>query len=300
MPTERDKEIADLWADVAMPVQNVILNANLEARGIIRHRERTAWLAVGRGLSEIRAEAQRRAGVVNSLQHPRYRHFKALLMTKAPDLAALEETDHAGCQHAVWMFKTWEAVGSWLATLPPAEQNRLNHPSGIRRRFDAVARKAAFPEAADRPPPAPRKEARQVEPLAPEAMAPTMRERYEASLRAARKQIREELRAEVTAEVGEVFEVSLTHWRKRVAEAERIFAAHKGVISRAEFRKIKACLHPDQNPFAHAAEVFQKFSELEKVLVKPDEPVFTGPPLPKTAAELMARRRHRNGHAAAG
>ena len=290
MPTERETEIAELWADVPMPIQNVILNANLEARGIIRHRNRAAWLAVGRGLAELRAEAQRRAGVVNSLHHPRYRHFQALLMAKAPDLAELNEADHAGCQHAIWMFRTWPAVGSWLATLPPAEQNRLNHPSGIRRRFDAAARRAAFPQGEDKPPPAPRKEVR-VEPLAPEAMAPTVRERYEAALRAARKQIREELRAEVDAEVREIFEVSLAYWRERVARAEKIFAAHKGVISKADFRKIQACLHPDHNSFAHAAEVFQKFSELAAVLVKPDDPVFTGPPLPKTVEELLARRR---------
>src|SRR4029077_10537829 len=60
--TEREQKIDELWADVAMPVQNFILNAtNLVARENARHRDSAFWLEVGKGWVEIRDEALRRA-----------------------------------------------------------------------------------------------------------------------------------------------------------------------------------------------------------------------------------------------
>jgi hypothetical protein len=114
-----------------------------------------------------------------------------------------------------------------------------------------------------------------------------MRKRYEAAIRKARNELREEVRVEVQRE----FDIYVKHWKDKVERADRILRGFKGHISKDVFRKIKACLHPDHNSFAFAAEALQTFSELEKVLVKPDEPVLSGPPLPATAAEMMARRR---------
>jgi hypothetical protein len=131
-------------------------------------------------------------------------------------------------------------------------------------------------------------------PIDPGKMAPTMQQRYEATLRLARKQIREELIEEVRAEVyREVEEGYLKYWREKCANAERILASHKGVISRKDYRIVLAGLHPDHNRFEQAREAFEALKNLEKVLVKPDPPVFSGPPLPATVAELMARRRGR-------
>jgi len=75
--------------------------------------------------------------------------------------------------------------------------------------------------------------------------------------------------------------------------AERILNSHKGLISREKFRKIKACLHPDHNTFVFAAEAIQIFSELEDILVKPEEPVKVGPAFPVSVADMMARRNAR-------
>jgi hypothetical protein len=140
----------------------------------------------------------------------------------------------------------------------------------------AVAREEGRREAATQPPP-----------LDPADMATTMRKRYEAAIRKARNELREEVRVEVQRE----FDIYVKHWKDKVERADRILRGFKGHISKDVFRKIKACLHPDHNSFAFAAEALQTFSELEKVLVKPDEPVLSGPPLPATAAEMMARRR---------
>jgi hypothetical protein len=119
-------------------------------------------------------------------------------------------------------------------------------------------------------------------------MSASMAKRYEAAIRKARAEIREELRQEVYKEC-DVFVASI---KERAERADRILAGHNGALSRDAFRRIKACLHPDHNTFTFAAEALQTFSELEDVLVKPDPPPRDGvPPLPQTAAELMARRR---------
>jgi hypothetical protein len=159
LTAEREQKITELWADVAMPVQNVILNANLVAREIARHRDRASWLEVGKGWVEIRDEALRRAETQN-IWHPRYRYYRGLLMAKAPDLAALEEHDHAGCRHAVWLFENWTVIERWLADQEIGKNLRdLNHPSVIKRRFDAAHRRE--PQGLKKPPTAAaRKEAR--------------------------------------------------------------------------------------------------------------------------------------------
>jgi hypothetical protein len=151
--TEREQKIDELWADVAMPVQNVILNAtNLVARENARHRDSAFWLEVGKGWVEIRDEALRRAETQN-IRHPRYRYYHGLLMAKAPDLAALEEHDHAGCRHAVWLFENWAVIEHWLADREIGKNLRgLNHPSVIKRRFEAAHLRK--PQGLKKPPPA--------------------------------------------------------------------------------------------------------------------------------------------------
>jgi len=126
-----------------------------------------------------------------------------------------------------------------------------------------------------------------IEPLTPGEMRASMLKRYELAVKKARLEIREELKAEVYTEL----DVFVRHVKERSDRADRILGGYKGMMSKETFRKIKACLHPDHNTFKFAAEALQAFSELEAVLVKPDDPVRAGPPLPTSAAELMARRR---------
>jgi hypothetical protein len=125
-------------------------------------------------------------------------------------------------------------------------------------------------------------------PLMRDEMSASMTKRYEAAIKKARAEIREELKGEVFKEL----DVLVERAKERSERADRILASHQGVLSKDAFRKIKACLHPDHNTFALAGEALQIFSELEDVLVKLDEPeVSSAPPLPMTAAELMAKRR---------
>jgi len=128
-----------------------------------------------------------------------------------------------------------------------------------------------------------------LDPLTPAEMRATMQKRYELAIRKARLEIREELKEEVYRELDGL----VRRVKERSDRADRVLQNFKGVMSKDAFRKIRACLHPDHNSFKFAAEALQTFSELESVLVKPDDPIYRGPPLPTTAAELMARRRRR-------
>lgn len=129
----------------------------------------------------------------------------------------------------------------------------------------------------------------QLTPLGPGDMDKTQEKRFEIALRKARAEIREEMKAEVYAE----FDSFLAHWKERIGWAQKVRDNWNGVISRDAFNLIRACLHPDHNTFSRAAEAFDTFIKLEKVLVKPDpKPMPAGAvPLPSTVAELMAMRR---------
>jgi len=157
-------------------------------------------------------------------------------------------------------------------------------PTGV----DNVAKEAGVSSTPARIAVAYKKGQEDAPPLAPGDMSASMAKRYEATIKKARIEIREELRQEVYKEL----DVFAAHIKERAERADQIIASHKGVMSKETFRRIKACLHPDHNTFTFAAEALQAFSELESVLVKPEEPPRdpSTPPLPSTVAELLARR----------
>lgn len=130
----------------------------------------------------------------------------------------------------------------------------------------------------------------EINPIARVDMAPTMAQRYEAALRKARAEIRAELEAVVRQEVYAEWQQKIDDYRERVEQSDRILNNHRGFIYRDEYLMILACLHPDHNKFAKATEAFHFFKGLENILVKLD-PRPNAPPLPKTIAELMAKRR---------
>ena len=148
MQTNQD-ETETLWDGLDGAARSAIMEAGLAAREIVEYSERRRWLKVGAGLAAVRAEALRLADT-NNIQHPVYRRFHALILTKVPDLAQLDERDHASCQHALWMFNNWDAVESFLAGLDIALNNRLNHPTSIKRRFEASSKRK--PQGLEKPP----------------------------------------------------------------------------------------------------------------------------------------------------
>jgi hypothetical protein len=179
-------------------------------------------------------------------------------------------------------------------TPSPAMQRALNAYDELAAKEEPITAKAIRDRAQVSDTPVRRvfalkSEEAKLDPLTPAEMRATMQKRYELAVRKARLEIREELKEEVYRELDGL----VRRVKERSDRADRVLQNFKGVMSKDAFRKIRACLHPDHNSFKFAAEALQTFSELESVLVKPDDPIYRGPPLPTTAAELMARRRHR-------
>jgi hypothetical protein len=90
-------------------------------------------------------------------------------------------------------------------------------------------------------------------------------------------------------------EMSLPQYAKELAELERSISNRKGIMDRATFRKIRACLHPDrvqdEGLKKSFAEAFRLFSELEKRVLDEKQSPTEFRKMPRTYEELMAMRR---------
>jgi hypothetical protein len=86
-------------------------------------------------------------------------------------------------------------------------------------------------------------------------------------------------------------ETILPRYKERVAGVERVLKARKGVMDRATYRKIRACLHPDRvqdsELKARYEEAFNLFNKLESVLLDEMEAPTPTLTIPTTLNELM-------------
>lgn len=132
---------------------------------------------------------------------------------------------------------------------------------------------------------------REAPPIDPDLMPHSMKARYDATIRRATVELTQKITDVVTRKIHQEWdELWIPEYKKKLERADRILENFKGLISRQDFRKIKACLHPDHNTFQFAAEALQIFSKLEDRMVKPEPAEMSGPPLPKTVAELLKRK----------
>ena len=76
---------------------------------------------------------------------------------------------------------------------------------------------------------------------------------------------------------------------------KEVIEARKGIMTKADFTKIRRCLHPDwvqdveRKPVYETA--FHLFTKLEKLLLNEKDSPTTFTTMPKTVAELMELRR---------
>lgn len=109
-----------------------------------------------------------------------------------------------------------------------------------------------------------------------------------------RKQIRRELQAEfepaVQAEVQARIGVSFKNAQRMQADAKRVLEARKGVMTRADFNLILACLHPDNSASTEKrGRAFDLFRRSEIVLLDEQEnPAVQSLP---SMEELLKRRK---------
>lgn len=128
-------------------------------------------------------------------------------------------------------------------------------------------------------------------------LSKSKQQQFDVALRAATKKLEAEFEARVRAEIKRrIEEMVLPTYNREREEYRRVIAAHKGVVSRGDYRKLLACLHPDKNQ--QFPEIFDLFRQLESVLVKKEEPAGkrpVPPPLPTTLAELLEREKKAKG-----
>jgi hypothetical protein len=104
----------------------------------------------------------------------------------------------------------------------------------------------------------------------------------------ARRKIDEGVRKELDEYMNEVI---LPQKRKDQEHYHAVVNAHKGVMKRDVYRKMLACLHPDQSMSAATrAEMFEIWKNLGYVLVGPAEAPITLSTLPASAEAFRARK----------
>jgi len=94
------------------------------------------WRDVGDAANELQAVAMDCART-NKPTGKGYNKAWAELAGHVPHIRDLNSTTRT---HASWMATNWEAVSRWLHTLSAEERMKLNHPTAIRRRYDAAHR----------------------------------------------------------------------------------------------------------------------------------------------------------------
>ena len=101
---------------------------------IRRHEDYHRWVEVGKGLLRLEQEAMHFAGA-NSPYGRRYTAVRAELGKEGPDLETIDRTSKA---HAKWLAEHFVEVNAWHQTLGSNERERLNHPTAIKRRYEAA------------------------------------------------------------------------------------------------------------------------------------------------------------------
>jgi hypothetical protein len=124
----------NVWDRLTAEAQNEIMAGALAIRRIRQHEDYSHWVAVGKALLRLQEEAMRLAGS-NSPQGRGYTALRAELGSCVPDL---EELNKASKSHAVWLAKNLAAVEKWRKTLWFNLRDTLNHPSVIKRRYEAT------------------------------------------------------------------------------------------------------------------------------------------------------------------
>jgi hypothetical protein len=92
------------------------------------------WMFVAEGLGVGRRQAQRKAGT-DDIQSPHYkRAFKEWMSTRpwAKDL------DNPTRAHLFWCLEWRNDIDQWRETLAANERARLNHPTAMKRRYEAA------------------------------------------------------------------------------------------------------------------------------------------------------------------
>lgn len=135
----------------------------------------------------------------------------------------------------------------------------------------------------------------------PATLAMSAQEKLAAAIRQEKKKLETEFMKAVLLEVKKRIEQTvLPHYRKEQAEFQKVIKSRKGVMTKAEFKLVLTCLHPDRIAAfisdaglkKRFADAYHLINDLEVVLLdETQHPTGPGFEMPSTYEELMALKR---------
>jgi len=136
---------------------------------------------------------------------------------------------------------------------------------------------------------------REVAPPPEVALSMSAQEKLDAAMRTHQRKLDLSFEMRVLDEVKRrIDEIVLPLWRKRIEQAQELYARRRGLMDKDTFNKIRRALHPDsRNSISDKVlgEAFDTFMALEKFLLnEKDSPTEIGP-LPDTLAEWDRMRK---------
>jgi hypothetical protein len=133
---------------------------------------------------------------------------------------------------------------------------------------------------------------REATPIDPASLSLTAQQKLQTAIRQHQHKLDLQFEQRVQQEYQDRLNEFLPDYHKKLADADAVVKARSGVMSRRIYRKIWACLHPDEGASKELlAEAFKIFAKLEPVLVKEEEMPTPKTIFPRTYAEMMELKR---------
>src|SRR5208337_1170180 len=133
----------ELLSRLSIEAQTELADGDAAAAHLKENKNVHAWLAVGIASVRLRNESMRFAGTNQPIGSAYNQKWKALSATK-PDLARLDPRDRA---HAMWLADNWKlGVEAWLGTLAENKRLLINHPTTIKRHYEAASKPPTQPK----------------------------------------------------------------------------------------------------------------------------------------------------------
>lgn len=125
------------------------------------------------------------------------------------------------------------------------------------------------------------------------ALSNSAQAKLDAAIRAEVRKLQLEFQAKVEAEIKRrLDEFILPKYNAKMKDYDRVIKARRGIMPRADFRKILAALHPDQRDTDKLTEAFSIFKEHELAICSEKELPTDLPTnkIPQTVEEMLAQR----------
>jgi hypothetical protein len=138
--------MSDWWSELTPEAREILELGNASYVALKRGETIERWLNVGRAAANLQTEIMSRAGT-NVPKGKRYNEVlkRMGVHERLPDLCHIDPTTRS---HAVWLANEWDQVNAWLHTLSVNVRLQKNHPTTLRRGYDAYLMQQARSKAA--------------------------------------------------------------------------------------------------------------------------------------------------------